>query len=336
MNSPTHHRRSILALSDVDLETFVRDWISIRLGRHYNETANFAGTGDLGRDAVGFETNQRHEGAWHNFQCKQYAGSISTETGIAEVGKILYYASEKKFSTPSSYSFVAPKGVNRNLEFLIFNPTEFKRTLISEWDKYCSKSIKKNTAIPLSQQILDTINGFNFSNIYRLDINDILLDADINPVLHKWFGEKLLSPPTGIVPTEFDFSELPYVNKLISAYEERDSIKFSSHDEVRAHPVHGGHIQRQRERYYDADAFKRFYRDSVEKDVIINIENDIYYGVVDVCGLDHQDTLECIDKVMIEAGKISASGPLAEHARVPVKQGICHHLANTDRIKWKK
>lgn len=61
--------RDVLALDDEDIERFVRDWIP-RMTSDYVEVQRFSGAGYLGRDVVGFLTEQRHEGRWHNYQFK--------------------------------------------------------------------------------------------------------------------------------------------------------------------------------------------------------------------------------------------------------------------------
>ena len=90
----------------------------------------------------------------------------------------------------------------------------------------------------------------------------------------------------------------------------------------------------QRERFYDADAFKRFYRDNTELDVLETFERDILHGVIDTCNANHIDALARVDSVMTQAAIVQVAGPLAQHAQVPVKQGVCHHFANEDRLQW--
>ena len=328
--------RRILALTDVELEKFVLDWINAKKTNDYIEVVRFSGSGDLGRDVVGFLSNERHEGSWHNYQCKQYAKTLPTETGICEIGKILYYAFKNEFSVPTKYFFVAPKGVNRNLEKLIYNPEKFKSTLILEWDKYCAKKIIDGTTIELESPLLEFIEKFNFSHISRINIDDILNDPSVNPVLFKWFGVDPGSAPKGIVPVNVLESEFPYINQLIEAYSQRDHKIFLSHNEIINHPTHGSHLTLQRERFYHADAFKRFYRDNTDQSVIESFEDDIFHGVIDKCNSKHDDALECVEAVMSQAAVIQPSGILAYHARVPVKQGLCHHFANEKRLKWKK
>lgn len=327
--------RDVLALNDDQLEQFVLDWVKSKTTQ-YVEATRFSGAGDLGRDVVGFLSGNKHEGAWHNYQCKQYAKRIPTDIALCEIGKILFSAFQGKFTAPSAYFFVAPRGVNRNLETLIFNPSQFKNKLITEWDKYCANEIIDGTTIPLDSTLNAFIENFDFATIRRLNLSDILNDPSAMLVLCKWFGADLGPAPQGTVPASVRNSELPYINQLVEAYSQREGNTFTSHEEIAEHPKYGIHLSRQRERFYDADAFKRFYRDNTDPAVIENFENDIYHGIVDKCEARHTDALECVDAVMVQAATVQPSGPLAQHARVQVKQGVCHHFANEDRLKWKQ
>src|SRR5690242_11824353 len=142
-----NYSREILALDDAQLEEFVRQWVFKQ--SQYHQVERFSGSGDLGRDVVGFLTKDRHEGPWHNYQCKQYGKTLPTETAIAEVGKVLYYSWRGEFTAPTGFFFVAPRGLNRNLKKLVFNPSQFKRTILGDWDKYCASSIIENVEVSL-------------------------------------------------------------------------------------------------------------------------------------------------------------------------------------------
>jgi hypothetical protein len=331
-----NYNRRILSLDDDELERFVLHWVECK-SKSYVEFERFSGSGDLGRDVVGFLSSERHEGGWHNYQCKQYARPISTDMGILEIGKILYYAYKGEFTAPDKYFFVAPRGVNRNLNTLIFNPSKFRETLITEWDKYCGASkIIENQHIPLDASLKAFIEAYDFSNITRYTIDKILSDPDVKPVLIKWFGADPGPAPKGIVPTTILVSELPYISQLVDAYANRDGKLFSSHAEIETHPKHGQHLARQRERFHDAEAFKRFYRDNTEEEVLMIVEEDIYHGVAETHEADYRDILCCVDAVMTQAAKTTVSGILAQHTRNSVKQGICHHFANEGRLRWRK
>jgi hypothetical protein len=327
--------RDVLALDDTQLEKFVLDWVNSKTAS-YVESTRFSGAGDMGRDVVGFLTKNKHEGAWDNYQCKQYANSLPTNTALCEIGKILYYAHLKEFTVPLNYFFVVPKGVNRNLETLIFNPSQFKEKLISEWGKYCAAHIIENQSINLDPPLKAFIENYDFSSIHRLKLDDILNDPVVTPVLYKWFGADPGPAPKGTAPSSIAVCELPYINQLIDAYGQREGVAFSDHDDVAKHGIHSEHLSVQRERYYDADAFKRFYRDNTDKNTLDIFESDIYHGIFDTYKAKHSDALDRVDAVMTQAANLTPSGPLAQHARIPVKQGICHHFANDGKVKWKK
>jgi hypothetical protein len=327
--------RDVLALDDVQLEQFVLDWVNSKTNQ-YVEAARFSRAGDLGRDVVGFLSGTKHEGAWHNYQCKQYAKRLPTDTALCEIGKILYYAFQGEFTAPTAYFFVAPRGVNRNLETLIFNPNQFKNKLITEWDDYCASNIIDGKTIALDSGLKAFIQNFDFSTIHRLGLDDILNDVSATPVLFKWFGADPGPAPQGTAPANIQDTELPYINQLVDAYSQREGKIFTSHEEIAKHPKHSNHLSRQRERFYDADAFKRFYRDNTDQSVIENFEKDIFHGIVETCEAKHADALDRVDAVMKQASTVQPSGPLAQHARVQVKQGVCHHFANEDRLKWRQ
>jgi hypothetical protein len=327
-----NYDRQILALDDVQLEKFVREWVGCKKA-YYLDVTRFSGSGDLGRDVVGFLSKELHEGPWHNYQCKQYAKKLPTDTAISEIGKILYHAHQGEFLAPTFYFFVAPRGVNRNLEKLLYNPTLFKDSLLKGWGKYCSSSIAEKI-IPLDDDLTVFIDAFDFSTIKRITLDDILADAHVKPVLNKWFGADPGPAPRGQIPSKVQDTELTYIKQLIDAYSQRAKSTFDNHEEIASHLDYGPHLSMQRERFYDADAFKRFYRDNTEPGVLDAFETDILHGVIDTCNSNHQDALARVDAVMTQAATIAAAGPLAQHARVPVKQGVCHHFANEERLKW--
>lgn len=330
--------RLVLALDDTQLEQFVREWVANKKNK-YVEVARVSGPGDLGRDVVGFLSASRHQGDWHNYQCKQFGRNLPTADAIRELGKILYHAHRGEFTAPSRYFFVAPRGINRNLEKLIFNPTLLRDATIGDWNQYCANKIVDGRSISLTRDLRSFIENFDFSRVTPISVDDILADADAKPVLHKWFGTDPGPAPVGAVPDNVQVDELGYIMQLADAYSESAGHTFMDHSAIPGDSAYGRHLRRQRERFYDAAAFKRFYRDSTDPEVLSNFDEDIFHGVIDICDAQHPNALTRVDAVMAQAATVQPSGPLAQHARVPVKQGVCHHLANdrsNPRLKWRK
>jgi hypothetical protein len=302
----------------------------------YVEVERFTGPGDMGRDVVGYLTKDRHEGPWHNFQCKQYARTLPTDKGVSEVGKILYYSYRGEFTPPTAFLFVAPRGVNRTLKRLIAKPSEFQTELLNGWDRYCAKTITDKGSIDLTTDLRAFIEAWDFSVIRAISVDEIIQDAASKPVLQSWFGIDPGPPPVGVVPADIEAREMPYVQQLLDAYGERDQCTFLDHAAVKDHKLHGPHLDMQRERFFDADAFSRFYRDNTMSEEIDLLRRDMRHGVVEVHRADHLDSLTRVDAVMSQAANVHPAGALAKYARVPVKQGICHHFANEGELRWLK
>jgi hypothetical protein len=326
--------RLIIALGDDELETFVREWTLQK--KEYAEVERFTGPGDMGRDVVGFLTKQRHDGPWHNYQCKQYGRTLPTDIGILEVGKILYYSSQGQFAPPTAFFFVVPRGVNRNLRRLITKPEEFRQSLLDHWEEYGADEITEGVHIPLDAAVQAVIEKWDFSSIRAVSVDMLLNDPAAKAVLVSWFGADPGPPPLGTVPGAIEAREMPYVQQLLDAYSERDQCTYADYADLKDHTAHGPHIRMQRERFFDADAFARFYRDNTMSEEIDVLRRDMLHGVIDTHWADHRDSLARADAVMTQAANVHPSGALAKYARVPVKQGICHHFANEGRLRWLK
>jgi hypothetical protein len=66
------------------------------------------------------------------------------------------------------------------------------------------------------------------------------------------------------------------------------------------------------------------------------LRHDMRHGIAETHSADHPDALCRVDAVMMQAAAVSPSGALARHARVAVRQGICHHFANEGTLIWRK
>jgi erythromycin esterase-like protein len=63
----------------------------------------------------------------------------------------------------------------------------------------------------------------------------------------------------------------------------------------------------QRERFFDADAFSRFYRDNTMSEEIERLRHDMYHGA-DVHRANHADSLSRVDAVMMQAANVQPAG----------------------------
>lgn len=325
--------RLILSMNDGELEQFCRSWVEQKAG--YYEVKRYAGTGDLGRDVVGFLTDARHDGEWDNYQCKQYRSGVAQTQGLLAIGKVLYWAFKKEFGLPRKFFFVAPRGLAKKLGGLIDKPSELKKAMLDSWDTVCAKSITKKAVIALDANLRDFIDTFDFKNVHSIDIDDVMDDDAVKPLLIAKFGADPGAYPPAVVPLDVENTELRYVQELVDAYGERNKFAFANHKAVLADSDHGPDLRRQRDRYFEADAFQKFYRDNTSASVIASFKKDIHYGVVDRWEAPATDTLARVQTVMEHAGTITPAGPLAKYAHIAVKQGMCHHFVNDGDMSWK-
>lgn len=325
--------RLILSMTDSELEQFCRAWVEKKSG--YFEVKRYAGSGDLGRDVVGFLTNSRHDGQWDNYQCKQYRSGVSVGQGLLAVAKVLYWSWKGEFTLPRKFVFVAPRGLARKLEGYVDKPNEMKKALLDSWDTACAKQITAKQTIALDTNLRKFIESFDFTNVNSINIDDVMADPAVKPLLIEKFGADPGAYPTAVVPTEIESGEMRYVMELVAAYSEREKSPFKDNADVLAHAEHGPDLRRHRERYFEADAFQKFYRDNTSTSLITSFRKDIHYGVIDDWNLAAADTLARVQNVMKQAGAITPAGPLAKYAHIPVKQGMCHHFVNDGEMSWK-
>lgn len=324
----------IRALDDERLEAFVSDWTRRRT-RDYVETQRWSGPGDMGRDVVGYATPYRHEGDWDNFQCKQLSARLSEKDAFVELGKIFMHAAAGHYSLPQSYTFVAPKGVVRNVQNYVAHPNRFRQAFLDKWDAIIAPALVENETVPLTAEIRDAVGLFTFERIYWLDAVGLADDPYARPALVHWFDHDPGAAPPGVTPETPQDEEAPYIEQLIGLYGERLGITFPDYDAALADPNWGPHLRDQRTRYFEAAAFDRYYRDSTPPDYLVTFKDDLYHGVADTYRDQHADGLARALKVLTQASQVSPAGVLGRYAKVPVKQGTCHQFANEGRLPWK-
>ena len=290
----------------------------------------------MGRDVVGYHSAARFDGNWDNYQCKQLRKALGEPEFFRELGKIFYHSAQGEFRLPAHFYFVAPRGAVRNVKNLIGHPSKIGPRLMGQWDTWCANDLVEGQNIALSDSIRLAIESFNFQDVTLLEAAKLVRTDAMLPVLVKWFDADPGAAPAGIVPAAVQPDEAVYVSQLFRAYEEQGAPLFGSGDEALADMKFGAHFRVQRERFFDAAAFKRYYRDSTEPVVLQAFENDMFHGVFDTHSGTHPDILAKITAVMNEAKNVAVAGVLGRYARVPVKQGVIHHFANDDVLPWVK
>ena len=95
------------------------------------------------------------------------------------------------------------------------------------------------------------------------------------------------------------------------------------------------HNSTTRERFYHAESLRNFARDTVPEGTFDALKDEVYHGVVDVCEGAHPTGFERMRATVTQAAQVAVtSNPLAPATKAQDRQGICHQLANDDRLIW--
>lgn len=298
--------------------------------------ARFAGNRDTGLDVVGFISNDTFTGGWDNYQCKHYDHPLRPSDVTVEIAKIIYYSYRGEYTPPRKCYFVAPRGIGTTLEKLLANPTRLKSEVRDNWSTRCEKEISSTEVISLSGGLAAYFEQFAFAIFSAKSLVELILGHSKTPFHTVRFGGGLPARPAAMVPpSEIERSESRYIQQLIGAYEDHAGVQFSDVASLSTSPDLHKDLRRQRERFYHAESLRNFARDTVPEGTFGALQEEVYQGVVDTCAEKHNDGLARMRAVVSQAARLPlGSNPLVTVMRTQDKQGICHQLANVDRLSW--
>ena len=329
-------QRVIQLYDDTEWEEFTEE-CTHSLKNKYKIVRRAGGAGDQGIDIAAFQTDKGFEGNWDNYQCKHYGHALRPTDAYLELGKLCYYTFKKEYSVPQNYFFVAPKGVGTSLSKLIRNNSdELKRLLISEWPKYCEKKITSKEDVLLENELLEYVENFDFSIVKDISVVELLDIHRDTPYFHHRFGGGLPSRPSPENPPEdIAENEAIYIQKLLDAYAEFLNKDSCDMNDVNNHDTLQQHMRSARVQFYCAESLHKFSRDYLEPGEFERLQDSIYYGIENIILAEHDHGYKRVVEAVQEAYKIQIdSHPLKERLELLDRAGICHQLANNNRIKW--
>lgn len=318
--------------SPSDWEGFVNEWAS-SLGQ-YGLVERTSGTGDMGCDVIGTTDPFDPESAWDNYQCKHYDHALTPSDIWAELGKLCYYTWRGDYTVPSHYRFIAPRGVGGKLARLFKRPAELKGGLLAAWDDKCATQITNATTVALDAALrahIDTINFGIFGYVPPLQLVEQHAKTRFFAVR---FGLGLPPrPPSPVPPRDPGAKETRYVQQLFKAYSDTLARPATRPDELT--PRLSGHLSRAREAFYCAEALRNFSRDTLPDGAFEHLQDQIYGGVVDVTEAAHPCGFSRVVATTAQAANLQiTSSALLGRFETQDRHGICHQLANADRLTW--
>lgn len=316
-------------------EEFLLEWGHFQK-QQYALVTRLGGANDMGIDVACFATDKGFQGNWDNYQCKHYKDALNPGTAIKEIGKFLWHVHQGDVSLPDNYYFFAPKDCGPSLKKLLLQMDDLKSEVIARWDKLCAKTITSTQTIPLDGEFLGFVEDFDFSIFKYKPTLAVVEEHRQTPYFKPRFGGGFTQPrPSTVVPPpSIQDTEQRYIEQLMEAYSDHTDSKMD-HGHLAKHPKLHRHFSRSRETFYEAEALRVFARDSVPEGTFQNLQDNVYHGVIDIHDGEHADGLARVRAVTDQASKLNVSGNGLIHVvEVRDLKGICHQLANEDRLTW--
>jgi len=324
-------------VSDTEFEDIIREWIAGYCVAKYCKVWRAGGANDKGRDVIAYFNETCN---YDNYQCKHYDHPLMPSDIWKEVGKLCYYTFDKSYKLPRKYYFVSPQGVGSSLGDLLQNPNELKKRLLEVWDDKCKNGITEKEEKPLSIELKEHIDSIDFSLFTFLDPQELIEQLKQTSYYAARFGGGLKRRDKPIVrKMEEEELLLRYVEQLFDAYSDYLKSNIQTLPELISYSELFDHFNRQRECFYWAEALNQFSRDSLppENSCFEDLKEEIYQGVVDTSNINHSSGYENVMQTTQEATKLTLqSNALLTVVQTQDKIGICHHLANENKIIWVK
>lgn len=340
VGAPIDPYTRLKTFSPEQFENFVNQWVDEYLDKKYDKTEWRRGAGDKGRDIVGWlEPAGTPKRKWDNFQCKHYEKPLTPTDIYVELGKLCYHTHARRFTVPRCYYFVCNSGVGGTLADLIETPDELKRNLLENWAKYCEQHITKREKVTLKEPFKSYVEGFDFSIVKWVTPAELLKQHAETRYHDLLFGTQLrkrgpIEPP----PKEILEKESRYIEQLFESYSDHEQKTLTCLEDLEAdYQDYCKHFEDSRMAFFAAEMLSGFARDNLPKqeDYFADLQNRIHTGINATARRSHpsgyERLLSCVEKAMsLQIGDHMLEGDMQPLDR----EGICHQLANENKVIW--
>lgn len=325
--------KEIRGYDATEWEIFTRE--CARGMRGYHEVKRLGASGDHGRDVIGLCSPLGCEGVWDNVQCKDYEGLLRTPIACRDAGKIIFHAFRGVFTPPRRCLFASPKGPTTELRDMLLNPSRFREEVISTWNTRVAKQVVDNETHLLEGTLAKYVEQYDFTSFGYLTIEELLDWHRRTGFWSERFGGLLAPPPKADAPPETLMPhETVYVGKLLDVYGQAAGANIQSVCDLDAHAEWRADLRKQRVRFFEAEWFMANYRDQTEPGTTESFADQIFDAIDPHLALPGTG-LARLTTALTVAGQTNPASVLTPQAKVGVKQGVCHQLANDDRVTWK-
>lgn len=330
-------------LTDSQFENFILEWaFGYHRPRYPGGAYKVAGPGDKGRDIVCFESHPQTPGAiWDNYQCKYYKDKLQPSDIWEEVGKVVYHTFHKEFSIPRKYYFVSHKGIGPKLFDYLNNPASLKTEFIKNWNNNWA-TLNQKSDIFLTGDLKTYVETFDYSIFFHKAPAELIEQhAQTNYFALRFGGGAKVNRPEPKLPSDAVSSaeaSLTYIKKLLAAYSEYKNEEITRVEALERFADLLRNFKEQRISFYFAEQLKQFGKETYPPDAQYHeLTEQIYSGIMETLDMDFDNGFERLLAVLTQATNIQIdSHILKDLLKVRDRKGICHQLANDDRISWIK
>ncbi|AGT95640.1 hypothetical protein O5Y_29115 (plasmid) [Rhodococcus erythropolis CCM2595] len=329
-------KQYLITYSDEEWENFTIEWVR-ELREPYALVTRMGGAGDRGADVAACLSQHGTAGEWHCFQCKHYEKALLPSDAWPEMVKIFAAKVQGIYELPTRYIFVAPK-MGPSLTRYLANSSTLKAEFLKAWKKSDSKlGVGLSAADYAAVEALANVT--DFSMFEARDIDEIIELHKKTPHHARRFPTPLKTrPAVEAPPTAQQSKESVYVQKLLAAYNEKYGLNLTNLHEARTNTKTQAHLVRQRKAFYSAEALRVFARDSVPDETYEAVEADLFEALIEIEDREFSLGYERLAAVLIAAtGHTPNPGNILAPAVTNLDlKGMCHHLANADKLTWCK
>ncbi len=326
--------KKIQLFSADEWETFIEEWLDVAPIKYFN-VINYWWAGDKWRDIIWYLEDPKNNinYKWDCYQCKRYKNPLTPSDIYTEVWKMLYYTFIKDFPIPEKYFFIASNWIWWKLDNFLNNTDLLKKNLIENWDTHCKKGITITKDVELKWDFKQYVENFNYNIFNKKLVKDIIKEHKKHNHHLDIFGWELKKRDEIKTPIDVKKHELNYIRKLLDAYSSESKKEYKNVREICN--KFNDHFSDARLWFYYAEQLERFYRDSLEEWTFDNFKDDIYKWIK---RLNYEEYPNWFKKVITfeqESLKVSiTSNPLINVSIPDDRIGICHHLANNNKLTW--
>lgn len=336
---PVDPLKRLAQFSPDEFENFVKEWAFGYLQKqgYAKEVQRRGGAGDKGRDViVWLDESDVQPRRLEIYQCKRYESSLGLPKAAPEIAKLLYYTSIGDFTIPEKYYFVTHQGLTGELQDLLDAPTKLREKIIEGWEGY-AKLITSTKTITLSDALEDYINQFDFS-IFKAKHPHELIEEHRQTRYHLVvFGAPLIERPAPPEPpSDVAEKEARYIEQLYEVIASNLNVNITSVPDFAHSKFHTVLFTRSRLTFYSAEGLFELARDQFANTALFDSLLDefgdgLFYTYSEV----NDKPIERLKKTVTAAQSLQLGAhPLVPHMNANDREGMCHQMANKDKLNW--